>query len=126
MNDEERWGTYETTAVAEDWVGRESMQHIDDRSKPLEQFGIAVLEFIKRPGLFLEYIEDRIGALATIDPVGEWMVAEIFPSLLGVLGQGNVENGLEVGGRGGCIGNRGHRITREMSDAMSGREEQRN
>jgi hypothetical protein len=57
------------------------MQHVDDRSEPLEQFGIAVHEFTKRPGLFLKYVDDRIRAITTIDPVGEWVVAEIFPGL---------------------------------------------
>ena len=73
------------------------MQHIDDRSEQLEQFSIALHEFIKRPGLFLEYIKDRIGAIATIDPVGEWVVAEILPSLPGVVCQGSIEKRLEVG-----------------------------
>jgi hypothetical protein len=90
MMDEERCGTYETTAVAKDWVGREGVQHIDDRFEPLEQFSIAIPEFIKRPGLFLEYIKDRIGAFAAMDPVGEGMVAEIFPSLLAVVRQGSI------------------------------------
>ena len=78
------------------------MQHVDDRSEPLEQFGIAVHEFTKRPGLFLKYIEDRIEAIATTDPVGKWVVAEILPSLLGVVCQGSIEKRLEVGRRS-CI-----------------------
>jgi hypothetical protein len=78
------------------------MQHIDDRSEQLEQFGIAVNEVIKRPELFLEYIKNRIGAIATIDPVGEWVVAEIPPSLLGVVCQGSIEKCLKVG-RCSCI-----------------------
>jgi hypothetical protein len=78
------------------------MQHIDDRSEQLEQFGITLHEFIKRPGLFFEYIKDIIGAIATIDPVGEWVVAEILPSLLGVISQGSIEERLEVGRRS-CI-----------------------
>jgi hypothetical protein len=114
-------GTYETRAVAKDFVARECMQHFDDRSEPLQQFGIALPEFIKRPGLFLEYIKDRIGVVATIDPVSEWVVAEIFSSLLGVLGQGSIENGLEAGGRGGCIGSREHGVMGETSDVLSGR-----
>jgi hypothetical protein len=52
--------------------------------------------------LFLEYIEDRIGAIATIDPAGEWVITEIIPSLLCVLRQGGVEERLKVGGSGGC------------------------
>jgi hypothetical protein len=79
------------------------MQHIDNGSEPLEQFGIAVSEFIKRSGLFLEYMKDRIGAVATIDPVGKWVVAEIFPSLFGVVRQGSIEKRLEVGGCAVCI-----------------------
>jgi hypothetical protein len=103
MNDEGRCRTYESTAVAEICFGRESMQHIDNRTEPLEQFGIAVSEFIKSSGLFLEYMKDIIGAVAAVDLVGEWVAAEIFPSLFGVVRQGSVEKRLEVGGRGVCI-----------------------
>jgi hypothetical protein len=87
MNDAGRSRTYKTTCIAKDCqcVGREGMQYIDDGSEPLEQFGIAVPEFIKPLGLFLEYIKNRIGAVAVINLVSEWVVAEIFPSLLGVL-----------------------------------------
>ena len=81
MSDEEGCGTYVTNAVSKDFVGREGMQHIDDRSKPLEQFGITLLEFVKRPGLFLEYIKDRIRAVTAIDLGGEWVVVENFPTL---------------------------------------------
>jgi hypothetical protein len=84
------------------------MQHIDDRFEPLEQSRIASPEFAKCPGLFLEYIKDRIGVITGIDPVGKGVVAEIFPSLLGVLGHGCIEKGPEVGGRGGCIEIGGH------------------
>jgi hypothetical protein len=85
MNDKEHCGTYKTTAFAKHFVGGKGMQHINDRPEPLEQFCIAPPEFFKRPGLFLKYIKDRIRAVATIDPVGEWVVAEIFPCLLGVV-----------------------------------------
>ena len=95
------------------------MQHINDWSEPLKQFGISVPEFNKRPGLFFEYIKNRIGAVTTVDPVGKWVIAKIFPSLLGVLGQGSIEKSLEVGGCGGCIG--GHGIMGEMLDVLSGR-----
>ena len=78
------------------------MQHINERFEPLEQFGIALPEFVKRQRLFLEDIKDRIGAIAAVDSVSEWVVTENFPSLLSVLGQGSIENGLKVGGRGAC------------------------
>jgi hypothetical protein len=84
MNDEERCGTYETNPVTEVCVGRESVQPFDDGSEPLEQFGIALPEFIKHPGLFLEYFKERFGVATAIDPVGEWVVSEILPSFLGV------------------------------------------
>lgn len=122
MNDEGHCGTYETTAVTKDWVGGDGMQHIDDRCEPFEQLGIAVFEFIKCLGLGSEYMEDRIGAVAAINPVGEIVVAEIFPSLLGVLRQGSVEEGLKVGGREGHVGRQGHGIMGGKSDASSGRE----
>ena len=99
-----------TYAVFKGFVGREDMQHIDDRSEPLEQFCITLLEFVKRPGLFLECIEDRIRAVTTIDLGGEWVVAEIFPTLLCVLLQGGIKKGLEIGGCGG------HGIAEKVSD----------
>jgi hypothetical protein len=108
QNDEERCETRETGAGAKNLVGREGMQHIDDRSEPLEQFGIAPLEFVKRPGLLLEYIKDRVGTVAAIDTAGEWVIAEIIPRLLGVVRQRGIEKGLKVGGSGGCIRSRGH------------------
>jgi hypothetical protein len=85
MNYDERCGTHEITAVTEGLVGRECMQHVDDRSKPLGQFSIAVPEFIKCPELFLEYVKDRIGAVTAMNPGGEWVVANIVPSLPGVV-----------------------------------------
>jgi len=73
------------------------------RMKPLDQLGITIPEFIKYPGLLLEYRQDRIRRIASIDHVGKWMITEIFPSNFGVLGEGNIKESGEVGGRGGCI-----------------------
>jgi hypothetical protein len=44
------------------------MQHINNGSEPLEQFGIALPEFVKRLRLLLEYVEDRLGVVTAIDP----------------------------------------------------------
>ena len=69
-----RHGTYEsneTSTVTEGFVGEEGMQYFDNRSDPLEQFGIALPEFFKSLSLFLEHIEDRIGTVAAIDLGGE-------------------------------------------------------
>jgi len=60
-------GIYTASAVAKDFVGREGMQYLDDRFEPLEQFGIALPEFIELYGFFLEYVKDRIGAVTTIE-----------------------------------------------------------
>jgi hypothetical protein len=56
-----------TSLVANSFVGRDAMQHINDRSEPLEQFGIALLEFVKRLCLLLEYVKDRLGVVTAID-----------------------------------------------------------
>jgi hypothetical protein len=96
-------GTYMTGDATEGFVGREGMQDLDDRFEPLEQFDIALPEFVKRSGLFLKYGNDRIRVVATIDLGSKWVVAEIFASLLGVLRQGCVENRLEVRGSGSCV-----------------------
>ena len=85
------------------------MQHVDDGFEPPKQFGIAILEFVKRPGLLLEYMKDRFGTVAALNLGGEWVVAEIFPSLFSVLLQGSIEKSREGGGEG-CIGRRGHGI----------------
>ena len=82
------------------------MQHVDDRSEVLEQSGIALSEFIEHFGLFFKYSDEGITVVTVIELGGKWVVAEIFPSLFGVLRQGNTENCLEVGGRGGCIRSR--------------------
>ena len=77
------------------------MQYIDDGFEPLDQLSIASLEFVERPGLFLEYIDDRIRTVAGIDLGGEWVTAEIFPSFLGIFLQGSIEKSAEGGGRVG-------------------------
>ena len=90
------------------------MQDLDDRLEPLEQFYIALPEFVKRSGLFLEYGNDRIGVVTTIDLGSEWVVAEIFSSLLGVLRQCGIENRLEVRGSERCISSRRHGNNRDV------------
>ena len=90
-------------AVSEGFVGREGMQDIDDRSEPLEQFWITLPEFVKRLGLFLEYIKDSIGAVTAIDLGGERVVAEMCSSLPGVLFQGSIEKGLKSRGHGTMV-----------------------
>jgi hypothetical protein len=119
--------TYITGDNAKGFVGREGMQDLNDRFEPLEQFDIALPEFVKRSGLFLEYGNDRIRVIATIDLGCEWVVAEIFASLLGVLHQGRIENRLEVRGSGSCIRGRGHgdngRVGRCSASGTGQREE---
>jgi len=56
-----------TSLVAKVFVGRDGMQHINDRSEPLEQFGIALPKFVKRLCLLLEYVKDRLGVVTAID-----------------------------------------------------------
>ena len=73
------------------------MQHFDNRSEPIEQFGIALFEFVKPFCLLSEYIKNRIGAVTAIYLGGEWVVAEIFAGLLGVLHQGSIEKHIKVG-----------------------------
>jgi hypothetical protein len=77
------------------------MQYIDDGFEPLDQLSIASLEFVERPGLFSEYINDRIGTVAGIDLGGEGVITEIFPSFLGIFLQSSIEKSAEGGGRVG-------------------------
>jgi hypothetical protein len=53
--------------VTKGFVGREGMQDLDDRFEPLEQFDIALPEFVKLSCLILEYGNDGIRVIATID-----------------------------------------------------------
>ena len=89
--------TYETGAGAEDCVGRDSMQPIDNRRERLDQLWITIPELIKVLGLHFEYSENGIWRLTSIDLGSQRVAAEILSSALGILGQGYVEEGLEVG-----------------------------
>ena len=73
------------------------MQPIDNRCERLDQLQITIPELIKGLGLRLEYSENRIRRLASIDLGSQRVGAEIFSSALGILGQGYVKEGLEVG-----------------------------
>jgi len=65
--------------------------------KPLYQFSIAVLEFVKCLSLFFEYSEEGVGGVAALNLGGEWVAAEIMPGLFDVFVQGSTEEGVEVG-----------------------------
>ena len=56
-----------TSLVAKGFVGRDGMQHTNDRFETLEQFDIALSEFVERLCLFLEYVKDGLGAVTAID-----------------------------------------------------------
>ena len=79
------------------------MQCIDNGCKPLDQLQIAIPEFIKSPGLLVEYCEDGIRRLASINDGGQGVVAKILSGAFGVLVQGGIKEGFEVGGSGGCM-----------------------
>jgi hypothetical protein len=97
-------GTYKANNVAKDRAGRQGIQATDDRLDALDQFGIAISEVIKCSGLPLDYSKDRFSGFARIDLRGEWVLAEIFLRSFGILGQGGVEDGLEVGVSSGRMG----------------------
>ena len=73
------------------------MQVTDDGFKPCDQLRIVVSEIVKLLDLFLEYCNDLIEWIASIDLRGEWVVAEIIPCLIDVLGQGVIEDSFELG-----------------------------
>lgn len=91
INFEKLGGAYETNPSAEGCAGRYGMQRIDYRSEPFDQFGITTPEFVKRLGLLFEYNKDRIRRVATINHVGERVVAKICPCLFRILSQGGIE-----------------------------------
>ena len=95
-NTELDW-TYETGAGADDCVGRDSVQPIDNRRERLDQLEITIPELTKGLGLRFEYSENGIGRLAFIDLGSQRVAEEILSSALGILSQGYVEEGLEVG-----------------------------
>ena len=79
------------------------MQPIDNRPEPLDQIGITIPEFIQRLGLLLEYNKNPIRRVTSIDGGSQWVIAEVLTSASGILGQGCVEEGFEVGLWGGYI-----------------------
>jgi hypothetical protein len=73
------------------------VQPIDNRPEPLDQLGIAIPKFIERLRLRLEYSENVIRRLASIDGGSQLVVAEILSCAFEVLGQGYLEEGFEGG-----------------------------
>ncbi len=73
------------------------MQVTNDGLKPCDQLRIVVSEIVKFLGLFFEYCNNLIEWIASIDLGGEWVVVEIIPRHIGVLGQGVIEDGFEIG-----------------------------
>jgi len=73
------------------------MQPIDNGLEPLDQLGIAIPEFIKGLGLRLEYSENIVRRLASIDCSSQWVVAEILSCAFDVFGQGYLKEGFEGG-----------------------------
>ena len=74
------------------------MQVTNDGLKPCDQLRIVVFsELVKFLGLFLEYCNDLIEWIVSIDLGGEFGVAEIILRHFLVLGQGAIEDGFEVG-----------------------------
>ena len=51
----------------------------------------------------MEYGEDRIRRVASIENIGKWVIAEVLPRAFGVLFQGVIEESLEVGWSRGWI-----------------------
>jgi len=73
------------------------MQVTNDGLKPCDQLRIVVVsELVKFLGLFLEYFNDLIDRIASIDLGGEFGVAEIMLRHILVLGQGVIEDGFEL------------------------------
>jgi hypothetical protein len=79
------------------------MQTTHNRFEPPGQSMVAIPELIKREGLLYEYNENRIWGHASVDFGGDWVITEILPSAFRKLGQGNLEEGFEVGGSGGYV-----------------------
>lgn len=84
-------------------MNRDGVQPIDNGCEPLDQHGVTILEFVKRPGLFLEYSKYRFWGIASVDCGGKWVIAEILSGVSSVLSQGTIEEGLKVEGGRGCI-----------------------
>ena len=83
------------------------MQVTNDGLKPCDQLRIVVFsELVKFLGLFLEYCNDLIKWIVSIDLGGEFGVEEITPRLIGELGQGGID-GFELGLSRRCIMSRG-------------------
>jgi hypothetical protein len=79
------------------------VQPVDNGCEPLDQPWIAIPEFIKFLGFLFEYSEDQIRRLTSIDDSREFMIVEILTGAFGVLFQGRIEEGFEIGWSGGSI-----------------------
>ena len=80
----------------------------NDGLKPCDQLRIVVFsELVKFLGLFLEYCNDLIEWIVSIDLGGEFGVEEIIPRHILVLGEGGIEDGFETGRSRRCIMSRG-------------------
>ena len=74
---------------------REYLDDIDHRFKAVYRLVISlsiVIEFVR---LFLEKLKDVIGRMAGLKPVRNRVLGRVYPGLLGIFGDGRIEDGLK-------------------------------
>jgi len=102
----EDFGTCQANTASND--SRKRAEDIDGGTEPLGQVVIGTTRLVEPRNLFIKHSEDGIWGITVLEFVEQWMGTEIFLGLLLVSFDGTVEDGLIVGGRGGCGGGLGH------------------
>jgi hypothetical protein len=77
----------------------------------VDQAAISVAILLELGCFVLKEIEDIVGRLAGLELLGKRVFGKVYPSLVEVVSQGSVENGLKVARGGHC---RGHGAKRSI------------
>ena len=93
-------GTHRANALTDG--GRESVEDVHGRCKPLCESFVAALRSIQIVGFPLEYGEDSIRRATVFDLVRERVGSKILSGLLLVLLQGLIEDRLKIWSSGRC------------------------
>ena len=97
--------THEASDLAEN--GGKRMKSLNYRAKAADQVPIAFPIVFELACFVLKQVENRLGRVATLKFVGESIICDIYPCLLGIIGQ-SIEKELKIRRGNGCCGCRGH------------------
>jgi hypothetical protein len=89
-------GTYEASHLADDT--RNTVDELDYRTKAVDQLAILVPMLSERRFFFQEYLDDILGGMTILEPVGGRVFGKVYPGLLGVAVDCGIEDCLELSG----------------------------